>query len=146
MEKLGINTNGEGPYNHRGIVSKILDDKIIISLTENVNCEGCKAKSACGVSESNNKEIEISKTVQSFNLNEEVDVVLRRELGLKAVFWAYLFPFLLMIFALLVSSAFVKEWVSGLISLFILIPYYIILYLFQENFRKVFKLSIFKIN
>lgn len=146
MEKLDINTSDNDPYNHRGVVSKILDDKIIISLKGNVNCEGCKAKSACGVSESNDKEIEVLKSAQSFNLNEEVDVVLSRELGLKAVFWAYLFPFILMVFTLLVSSGFVKEWISGLISLFILIPYYIILYLFQENFRKVFKVSLFKIN
>jgi len=146
MEKLEIKTSDEDPYYHRGIVSKILDDKFIVSLKGNVNCEGCKAKSACGVSESNDKEIEVSKTVQSFNLNEEVDVVLKRELGLKAVFWAYFFPFILMVFTLLISSGFVKEWISGLISLFILIPYYIILYFLQENFRKVFKVSIFKIN
>ena len=149
MEKLDLNSlnsiDGE-PYSHRGFVSKVLEDKIIVSLKGNVNCEGCKAKAACGVSESNEKEIEILKTNHSFKLNDDVNIVLKKELGLKAVFWAYLFPFILMILTLFVSSSFTKEWIAGLTSLFILIPYYTTLYFFQENFRKVFKISIFKIN
>lgn len=149
MEKLdlnSLNSNDEEPYSHRGLVSKILEDKIIVSLKGNVNCEGCKAKAACGVSESNDKEIEVLKTNHSFKLNDDVNIVLKKELGLKAVFWAYLFPFIIMLFTLLVTSSFTKEWIAGLSSLFILIPYYTLLYFFQENFRKVFKISIFKIN
>ena len=131
---------------HQGVVSKISSNKITVALKGNVNCEGCKAQSACGVSDSNDKEIEIINPTQSFQLNESVDVMLKRELGLKAVFWAYVFPFILMIIVLVSTSFFFKEWVAGLLSLFILIPYYFMLYVLKDSFQKAFQVSILKFN
>ncbi|WP_111708822.1 SoxR reducing system RseC family protein [Lutibacter citreus] len=129
---------------HEGIVSKISKNAITISLKGNVDCEGCKAQSACGVSDSNDKEIEVSNSLQSFQLNESVNVMLKRELGLKAVFWAYVFPFILMMVVLVTATFFVKEWIAGLLSLFILVPYYFMLYLLKDRFKKAFQVSILK--
>ena len=131
---------------HEGIISKISENGIIVSLKGNVNCEGCKAQSACGVSDSNDKEIEISNPTQSFQLNEPVDVVLKRALGLKAVFWAYVFPFILMFLILVITSFFLKEWIAGLISLVVLIPYYFMLFVMKDWFQKAFQVSILKFN
>jgi len=131
---------------HEGVVSKISAHGITVSLKGDVNCEGCKAQSACGVSESNDKEIEIENPTESYQLNESVDVVLNRELGLKAVFWAYVFPFILMFLVLVVTSFFFKEWISGLASLFVLVPYYFMLLVFNDTFKKVFQVSILKFN
>ena len=94
---------------HQGIISKISENVVTVSLKGNVNCEGCKAQSACGVSDSNDKEIEIfnsNQTYKSYKLHETVDVVLRKELGLKAVFWAYVFPFILLFVVLIFTSLF----------------------------------------
>ncbi|SNR43933.1 positive regulator of sigma(E), RseC/MucC [Lutibacter agarilyticus] len=131
---------------HEGIISKISKNTITISLKGNVNCEGCKAQSACGVSDSNDKEIEIENPTQSFQLNETVDLVLNRELGLKAVFWAYVFPFILMFLVLILTSLFLKEWLAGLVSLFVLVPYYFMLFVLKDTFKKAFQLSILKFN
>lgn len=131
---------------HEGIVSKVSNSAITISLKGNVNCEGCKAQSACGVSDSNDKEIEIENPTQSFQLNETVDLVLNRELGLKAVFWAYVFPFILMFLVLILTSLFLKEWVAGLVSLFVLVPYYFMLFVLKDTFKKAFQISILKFN
>ena len=131
---------------HQGVVSKITSNKITVALKGNVNCEGCKAQSACGVSDSNDKEIEILNSSQSFQLNETVDVILKRELGLKAVFWAYVFPFILMFVVLIATSFFFKEWIAGLLSLFVLIPYYLMLYVSKDRFQKAFQVSILKFN
>ena len=148
MTQLDLNSykNKKDTINHEGIISKISEDGIIVSLKGNVNCEGCKAQSACGVSDSNDKEIEIANPIQSFQLNETVDVVLRRELGLKAVFWAYVFPFILMFLVLVITSLFLKEWVAGLLSLAILIPYYFMLFVLKDKFQKAFQVSILKFN
>ena len=136
---------------HLGIISKITKSTITVSLEGNINCVSCKAKAACGISESNSKEIQIENPaatgvdiIQSFQVNEAVDVVMHGELGLKAVFWAYVFPFILMVVVLVVSSYFVQEWVAGLSSLFILIPYYLLLYRLKDSFQKMFKISILK--
>ncbi|WP_368052015.1 SoxR reducing system RseC family protein [Lutibacter sp.] len=131
---------------HEGIISKISEKTITISLKGNVNCEGCKAQSACGVSDSNDKEIEVVNSAQSFQINETVDVLLKRELGLKAVFWAYVFPFILMFVVLVAASFFFKEWIAGLMSLFILIPYYFMLFVLKSRFQKAFQVSILKFN
>ncbi len=71
---------------------------------------------------------------------------MQTELGLKAVFWAYVFPFILMIVVLVVSSNLFKEWIAGLLSLFVLIPYYFMLFVLKNSFRKAFKVSILKNN
>ena len=134
----------ESIVRHEGIVSKISNDVVTISLKGNINCEACKAKAACGVSESNDKEIEVPISDLPLNLNENVEVLLKKNLGLKAVFWAYVFPFILMLSVLLIASTLVSEWIAGLLSLAILIPYYLMLYVLNSTFKKAFKLSILK--
>lgn len=147
MEKLDLESYKIGDIKeitHTGVISKIDSNKITVALKGNVNCEGCKAQSACGVSDSNDKEIEVFNTTESFKLNESVDILLKRELGLKAVFWAYFFPFILMMVVLVTTSFFFKEWIAGLLSLTILIPYYFMLYILKGSFQKAFQVSILK--
>ena len=147
MEKSNINSNDTADdtiVKHEGVVSKITNDVVTISLKGNINCEACNAKAACGVSESNSKEIEISNSSQTLKLNENVEVLLKKNLGLKAVFWAYVFPFILMLTVLLIASTLFQEWIAGLLSIAILIPYYLMLYVLRNTFKKAFKLSILK--
>ena len=137
-------TADETIVKHVGVVSKITNDVVTIALKGNINCEGCKAKAACGVSESNDKEIEVPISNQRLNLNENVEVRLNKNLGLKAVFWAYVFPFIIMLTVLLSASTLFKEWIAGLLSIAVLVPYYFTLYLLKNSFKKSFKLSILK--
>ena len=129
---------------HSGFVSKISGQTITVNLEQNVHCESCRAKSSCGISESSTKEVEVINSLDSFKINEEVNVVLKKALGLKAVFWAYVFPFILMFFTLIIASNFLKEWLAGLLSLFILIPYYLMLYFLKSSLKGVFKISVLK--
>ena len=147
MEKSNIDSNNTADdtiVKHEGVVSKITNDVVTISLKGNINCEACNAKAACGVSESNSKEIEISNSTQPLKLNENVEVLLEKNLGLKAVFWAYVFPFILLLTVLLIASTLFQEWIAGLLSIAVLIPYYFMLYVLRSTFKKAFKLSILK--
>jgi len=129
---------------HSGFVSKISGKTITVNLEQNIHCDSCRAKSACGISESNTKKVEIVNAVDSFKMNERVDVILKKTLGLKAVFWAYVFPFILMFFTLIIASNFLKEWLAGLLSLFVLIPYYLILNFLKASLKDAFKISVLK--
>ncbi|WP_339915922.1 SoxR reducing system RseC family protein [Yeosuana marina] len=129
---------------HSGVISRITKDTVIVSLEQDIHCESCRAKSACGISESNTKDIEIINSNDSFSINEHVKVVLKKALGLKAVFWAYVFPFILMFSTLLIASSFLKEWMAGILSLGILLPYYITLYFLKNTLKSAFKISILK--
>lgn len=148
MVKLDLNSFKNTDYysviKHEGIISKISKNTITVSLLGNANCESCKAKGACGASESKVKEIEIFDTNNSYKLQEIVNVILKKELGLKAVFLAYIFPFVLMFFTLLTSLLFFKEWLAGLLSIFVLIPYYLIIYWMKSPLERIFKISIIK--
>lgn len=129
---------------HAGFISKINSDSVVVTLEQNIHCESCHAKGTCGVSESSTKEIEVHNPSDFFKINERVDVILKKALGLKAVFWAYVFPFILMFFTLIITSNFLKEWLAGLLSLFILIPYYVMLYFLKTSLKGVFKISVLK--
>ena len=135
----------ENLVKHEGIVSKVSRNSITVSLKGNMHCEACNAKSACGVSDSETKEIEIETPAQTLELNENVEVFLKKDLGLKAVFWAYVFPFILLFAVLLIASTLYDEWVAGLLAIGVLIPYYLLLHVLKNSFKNAFKVSVSKI-
>ncbi len=130
---------------HSATVSRISGDSVFVSMDQNVHCDSCRAKMACGISESKTEEIEIINTDNSFKINENVEVVINKALGLKAVIWAYVLPFILLISVLIISSLFFAEWQAGLIALTVLVPYYFILHSLNSVFRKKFKISVLKL-
>ncbi len=130
---------------HTGRVSRISGNSVFISLDDNVQCESCQVKSACGMSEARVKEIEIINTEESFRLYESVHVVIKKDSAVKAVFWAYIFPFILMVGVLLVASLFLTEWIAGLLALFILVPYYLILRKMDSFFKRSFNISVLRL-
>lgn len=143
MNKIDLNTSSQF-ITHEGVISKISRNSVTVALKGNINCEGCKAKAACGVSESNDKEIEVYDTNSNLKLNEPVEVQMKKQLGLKAVFWAYFFPFLLLVSVLFIGSMFINEGLAGLLAILVLIPYYFILYVMKNYFKKAYSLSILK--
>ena len=142
---MDLKQTEEHVYIHSGVISQINRGSVIVSLDKNVHCETCHAKGACGVSDSAAKQIEVVDTQRTYSLNEPVEVILRKNLGHKAVFWAYVFPFILMVMTLLAASFFVAEWVAGLLSLLILIPYYLLMHGLKSYFKRTFDISIQRI-
>jgi len=136
-------SNSSNYIEHRGTVSKIDNGTLTVVLQGNIHCEGCKAQSACGVSESNDKEIEVSIN-DSYQVNEPVTILMQRQLGMKAVFWAYLFPFILLVSVLFISVNFVEEWLAGILALAVLIPYFLVLYFTKNLFKKAFEVTVLK--
>lgn len=136
-------SNSDNYIEHQGTVSKIGGSSLTVSLQGNVHCEGCKAQSACGVSESNDKEIEVPIN-DAYRINEPVTILMQKQLGMRAVFWAYLFPFILLVSVLFISVNFVEEWLSGVLALAILIPYFLVLYLTKSLFKKAFQVTVLK--
>ena len=142
---MDLKQTEEHVYIHSGVISQINRGSVIVSLDKNVHCETCHAKGACGVSDSAAKQIEVVDTQRTYSLNEPVEVILKKNLGHKAVFWAYVFPFILVVVTLLTASFFVTEWVAGLMSLLILIPYYLLMHGLKSYFKRTFDISIQRI-
>lgn len=133
-----------GHIEHQGIVSKISDGKIYVNLTNVSNCDSCHVQSMCQVSDVDRKEIEIAGVQKNrFREGDKVEVSFSRSAGPKALFLGYLLPFFVVLLTLLITYEITgDEAVSGLSSLIILIPYYLILYSFRLKFKKIFAFTL----
>jgi positive regulator of sigma E activity len=132
---------------HTGIVQNISDsdNKITVNLLRVSACASCHVKSVCGVSESDQKSIEI--TVENncdYKAGEQVKVLMNSGLGMKALFIGYFLPFLVFITTLVISAQFMDEATAGLLALGMMVPYYLLLLLFKGRLKKTFTFSIMK--
>lgn len=80
-------------------------------------------------------------------MGQEVTVNFKESSGFTALFWGYILPFILVLFTLIITLEITNnELTAGMLSLIVLVPYYILLYLFRHRLKKVFKFEIEEIN
>ena len=71
------------------------------------------------------KLLHIPASDPDFHIGDNVRVILAQSLGFRALFLGYVLPFLLVLTVLLVmTAAGSDEWVAGLASLAVLLPFY----------------------
>ncbi len=101
----------------------------------------------CSSAESKEKIIEINYPLNNYQVGDKVMVVGALSLGLQAILWAFVYPFLLVVLSLFILSHWIEnELISALIALSTLIPYYIWLWLNQSYMKKKFSFTIKPIN
>ena len=122
---------------HEGTVIKVDEGKVSVKIEVKSACSACHAKSMCSVSELSEKVIE-AIPAESVSVGDSVLVEMEEKFGLKAVFYVFFIPFVLMASTLFVSSNFVAESLAALFSLLILVPYYFLLSLLKPYFAKRF--------
>ena len=137
--------SSESAIEHPGTVEKVLGDRIIVHLLAPPACGSCHAKSACGISESEEKSIEVIQPGTSVSEGEQVIVVMNKILGFKALSLGYIIPLLILLFALFLFSALLgSEALGGLISLSLVGIYYLLLYYSRERISPQFRFSVRK--
>ncbi len=122
---------------HEGTVINVADGKVSVKIEVKSACSACHAKSMCSVSELSEKVIE-ALPAENLSVGDSVVVEMEEKFGLKAVFYVFFIPFVLMASTLFVSSNFVAESFAALFSLLILVPYYLLLALLKPYFAKRF--------
>ena len=129
-----------GHIEHEGIVSKIEGEKVIVNLTNVSNCSSCHVQGMCSVSDVDKKEIEVINDQNNpFKSGDKVEVSFSKTSGPKALFLGYVLPFLFVMVTLVVTFQITgDEAISGLSSLAILIPYYVVLFMFRSKLKKEF--------
>lgn len=128
--------------NHEGTVTKNSDDTVIVSISSSSACSGCHAKGSCSMLGSEEKFIEIHG---KYNVKpgDIVNVVMMQSMGFRALTFGYLLPFFAVIITLFVLvSLDYPELTAGLLSLSVLAPYYLILYLCRERINEKFTFSL----
>lgn len=129
---------------HEALVTLVGKDRTIIELVQAEACQTCSAKGACGVSESDKKTFEIQKS--DFSVGEKVNVEITSNTALRALFTAYLFPFLIVFMTLLgLIVGGVNEGLAGLVSLVTLPVYYLFISKVLAKTSQPFHLTIKKL-
>jgi positive regulator of sigma E activity len=139
------NMNTSVCFEQRGVIESVKDNRITVRIDRGSACGHCSAQGLCNLAESTERIIEVNNSTQLFSVGESVQVTMSRSMGNKAILLGYFIPFILLISTLIISSACgLPDWTAGLVSLLILIPYFIILYIFRERLRRTFSFSIHK--
>jgi positive regulator of sigma E activity len=132
---------------HKAYVKQVNPDSLQVTVINRSACAACHARKACTVSDMQEKEIEITGFTKPHRKGEEVTILFKESSGLKALFFGYIVPLLMLITALIIALRVTHdEGISGLIALAILVPYYITLYFFRHHLKKMFKFEIEETN
>ncbi len=128
---------------HPGIIKNLTSNKAEVSIIVNSSCASCEVKSSCSISDAKEKIIEISLSPSDkYEMGQHVMVEMKQSMGSWAVLIGYFFPFLFVLIGLIVfTSVGIDEGISALLSLSILIPYYLVLYLTRDILSKRFTYS-----
>lgn len=132
---------------HIGKVVEVNDTRCVVQIEQMSACATCQVKSACTVSEKEEKLIEVFFVDEHIEVGEQVLLVGQQSLGLKAVFFAYVLPLLVICLILVLLTILnVNETLAGTIALCSILPYYGILHFFKDRFKRNFAFKLIKIN
>jgi len=131
---------------HDGVVVAISGKELKIKIEARAACGSCAIKSACGMSETKEKEIVVANDkTGEFNVGDKVTVAMRVSQGDKAAIYAYLIPTVILIVAILVLATFgLNEGIVALAAVALLVPYYLILYYNRNKLKEKFSFDIIR--
>lgn len=129
---------------HQGVVDSIDGQNVIVRITQSSACGGCQARNICRAAESKDKLVEVvCADADSLKAGQTVTVAGAESLGMKAVFYAFGLPLLLLIAALIAVLSFTgNEKVAAAAGLGVLVPYYIVLLLTHDRMKRDFQFRI----
>lgn len=136
-----------GAIEHSGTVVAVEEGRVDVELAVGDACEACSAKILCGMGVSDRKVVHVFTSMAGYYaVGEQVEVSVERYMGVKAVVYAYIVPFVLMLAVLLILfGAGANDLVAGLSCLGAVGIYYLVFYFFRHRFEKEITFKINKI-
>ena len=132
---------------HQGIVENINGTHLQVRIVQTSACASCSIKGHCSSADTKEKLIDVIDESSSYQPGDRVWVTGELSMGVMAVLFAFIFPFLILIISLFVFMAIWNDELrSALCSLALLIPYYYILWLNKSRLGKKFSFSIKPMN
>ena len=134
---------------HQGIVENISGAHLQVRIVQTSACAACSVKGHCTSADAKEKLIDVidMAAAETCRPGDRVWVTGQLSMGVMAVMLAFVVPFLLLVVSLFVFMAFLNDELSAaLISLFLLVPYYFMLWLNKSRLGKRFSFSIRPMN
>lgn len=126
-----------------GIIESVGSDIIKVKIHNDSACSMCYSKGVCTSLGSGERIIEVeTNNSDGIKPGDRVDIEMVSSSGWIAVILGYVVPFILLIFTLLLSSQFLSEAIAAIVSLIVLIPYFLTLFLLKNKMKKYFHFRI----
>jgi sigma-E factor negative regulatory protein RseC len=129
---------------HTGKVVSMTPQLTTVQIVSHSACAQCHAAGLCGLSEYTEKAIQVpTDPYASYGVGDEVQVVLKASMGMKAVWIAYFFPLLVLLaVALGLIALGVSEVLAGLAGIAAVGLYYLGVWLFREKLQNEYIFTI----
>lgn len=133
-----------GTIIHPGIIESINGDKVSVRILSQSACSSCHAKGACSVADIEEKIIEADLNPPgNWKPGDQVMVRMEESLGRKAVLMGYGLPLVVLVVSIVIFLSLLNhEGLAALLSILMLVPYYLTLYLFRKRLQKEFRFRI----
>lgn len=129
---------------HKGRIVRITPQLTTVSIEQHGACAACHAAGLCGMSEVTEKAVEVPTDPHSrHQVGDEVEVLLKASMGMKAVWLAYGIPIAVLLASILGLGALgVGEVPSALGGLAAVAVYYLVLWLFRGRLQNEYVFTI----
>ena len=129
---------------HKGRIVRMTPQTTTVALLQHGACGSCHAAGLCGMAEVAEKAVELpTDPYASYGVGDEVEVVLKASMGMKAVWLAYCIPLLVLLAVILGLFALgTGEVVASVAGLAAVGVYYLLLWLFRNRLRNEYVFTI----
>ena len=123
---------------HKGRIVAIDPEITTVEIVSEAACASCHAKGLCGLGEETVKHVLVRTSAWNpHQVGDEVELVLKKAMGYKAVFIAYGMPLIVLFVSLMVlTQAGVGELYAGLGALGAVALCYLVIFLFRNKISK----------
>ena len=134
----------KGAVKHTGRVVSVNPKETTVEIVSHAACSECHAASVCGMSEYTEKAIQVpTRPYAGYGVGDEVQVVLKASMGMKAVWIAYFLPLLILLaVALGLIALGVPEVWAGLSGIAAVGVYYLVVWLLRDRLRSEYVFTI----
>ena len=129
---------------HKGRVVRMTPQVTTVAIEQHSACSQCHAAGLCGMADVVEKAIEVpTDPYAKYGVGDEVEVLLKASMGMKAVWLAYFVPLVILLVAILgLISLGAGEVVAGLSGIGAVALYYLLLWLFRERLQNEYVFTI----
>ena len=133
---------------HQGIVENINGSHLQVRIIQTSACASCSVKGHCTSADTKEKLVDVADAnAASYQPGDRVWVKGQLSMGVMAVLLAFVVPFLVLVVSLFVFMAIWNDELGAALgALFLLVPYYFILWLNKSRLGKKFSFSIQPMN
>ena len=129
---------------HKGKVIKMTPQVTTVAILQHGACSQCHAAGLCGMADVAEKAVEVATDPYAgYGVGDQVEVLLKASMGMKAVWLAYFIPLMVLLAVILGLTALgVAEVPSALAGIGAVAAYYLGLYLLRDKLKNEYIFTI----